>query len=312
MKEVTSLSSGIESRNLRAALKRILEGGAVEETKDDFMALTAIFIEKTWQPMAKWIADNPGLLPNSKILLDSNNTIIGINNKPVDNDFLTSFKFFTDLADSIEEHVRSFAMYNVAVWYTEREKNEDSLREDDRENYLFEQLSNFVAKERGFRANSGDHINAGFGTAIKVFANILKVIPNLYREKFHPKMITPAILKNIVAESRKLVLVLASLGIEDFLDLEHQLGTRIDNKKFDFTKFDLVKIGPDNFSLRIKSEVLERVKNSLKGRSPVTGCPALMIAGPSGKNVILEFLDWMTIIAENYYYPFFERYEKKD
>ena len=71
MKDIVNLDQGFANKNLRTVLKRILEGGEIQDTKEDLMALTAIFIEEAWESVAEWIKQTNGALPSDEIYSES-------------------------------------------------------------------------------------------------------------------------------------------------------------------------------------------------------------------------------------------------
>ncbi len=306
--------------NLRTRVHELAAGAEVADNKSDFMALTAIFIAEAWQQeVAPWIREHNGALPVRRIV-EGQGLIF---TAATDADFEDK-KYPEDILAEIEGDINNFLLEKIQNWQHKREQSLSQSVQPDvpgnevLRNKQFGALMDFI-RERNLAGSTTDspaeHIFNGIGTATNVVLGIAKVIPAVYREAFHPQTISAAEARAIMLESRRMIIIMASMFINTFIKLETMLvRDKQQRQEYDFRQFHLTttdRQGHPTFALHINKDVLAALKASAFQHDVTTGCPALAINGPSGKNIIEEFYEWVFTILEKHYFPFFDKLKKR-
>ena len=108
------------------------------------------------------------------------------------------------------------------------------------------------------------------------------------------------------------MITLASMQISYFLAIDEELKRAgSTDEDYDPSKFQIVEetdsAGKGTLCMKIRDEVLEAVKRRTSPRAPTTGCPALVVQGTGGKSVVAAFYEWILNIANEQYFPYFDR-----
>jgi pyrroline-5-carboxylate reductase len=162
--------------------------------------------------------------------------------------------------------------------------------------------------------NAGELILSGLNTATDAILNIFKVIPAVYRDIHHPTIISSTEARSIAHDSKKLIVIMASMGISGLVELEKYLSPSGDRSSYHFSHFTLDEkiVGTQKkLILSVKPEDIQKIKAAVHEQEVVTGCPALAIDGPSGQNIVHEFYDWLYAIADQHYFPFLDELKKR-
>ncbi len=304
--------------NLKKRIRELMAGEIPNESRADRMALTGIFIAEAWAEAVPWMKEFPGSVPSLHFKRESISEF-----EPLSESFFKSF-LPEEVIDNIRRELLIFFNQKFFEWQQKREamyairlSPEEDLKVDQ-----YDHLHGLIKKRKVANefapADLVNHISNGMGTAINVIMNIAKVIPLVfYKER--KKIIGGQEFLTILRNSKKMIGLLATMFINDFLDLESWLKKKKKNNLsidsfslsgYDFRKFKLVtavKDGQEKEAVTIDADLMQSLKTQMIRETEVTGCPALAVFGPDGKNVIEEFIDWMMLILEKYYAPALDR-----
>ncbi len=296
-KHLLEIGQGVPRDALRPHIKRIEEGEMPSYEKRDYMALTALYIKEAWTPMYEWIHKHDQGLP-----IHPNRTTGDFSIAP--SDYYRQEKFAEDIIEDIKSKVQAFCLTGITRWLAT--KSSDN-------NPQYKHFTTLVSLDNKVN-NAGEHIFSGLNTATNAILNIFKVIPAIYRDTYHPTIISSAEARSIAHDSKKLIVVMASMGISGLVQLEEHLSLNGDRSNYHFSHFTLDEktVGTQKkLILGVKPEDIRKIKATVHEQEIVTGCPALAIDGPSGQNIVHEFYDWLYAIADQHYFPFFDDLKKR-
>ena len=311
--KLAELGTDAPRLNLGATLRRIRDGRPVAEERDDINALAAIFIEETWRRVETWIDAHAAGLPTSKPVARDDVTY----EKATPGSLLTK-ACSDDIIEDIRARVLSFLDSQVEAWHQFREDRRKHPRpersaEEARIDRLYETYYHGIVsgKQVSSATDPRYHVKSGLHTAVKTLLNFLKALPHVYREAFHPASVTATQARLIAEQSRRTMITLASMQISYFLAIDEELKRAGTDEDYDPSKFQIVEetdsAGQRTLRMKIRDEVLEAVQRRTSPRAPTTGCPALVVQGASGKSVVAAFYEWILHIADEQYFPYFDR-----
>ena len=145
-------------------------------------------------------------------------------------------------------------------------------------------------------------VETGIGTATKVMANLLEVIPDLYRRDYSQQKPSADTLTQIATESYPLLAQLAMMHLKDFSAAEKYMRVPDGKGEWDLAKFKLT-----NTASGLKVEVNPGVRefidkfnnDAYESVSETIGCPAMVNFGEG--SAVKRLWNWYVDIGKTIY-----------
>jgi len=317
-KAIEGLHAGIRQQDgMRGLKERALAAGPLGmkevEREAEVNALTAHFIEEFWEQtltrleagLAEGVFNEHGAFNGDE---DVHYFTEAEASRKLLKSGLRSAKVLSFLAISSEE----FAMQVLKEWYEARENDRG---ENTGEAQAYHRYRNLV-----FPEHTVEHIGRGAGTAMETNWGVISLIPQVYRHQFGRPM-PPEEFKPLAKNALPLIYNLAGSQKYVFNNLQahlRELAFRKNHKTklFEFIGQDInamsFKETRNGWQLQVDDKIISSTHIPTQAKTALrTRCPAIDAIGPSGRNVIAEFQDWVLSLTEKYYVPVLAREAKQ-